>query len=358
MNPYSTLPPTAFWRSGVADLNPFEISDLWKPRFKMVQTHKFATFGSCFAQHIGRSLKERGFDWLNTEPSPARVSPHLAKSFNYDIFTCRTGNIYTASLLRQWTRWALGKAKAPDECWERNDRYFDPFRPAVEPGGFGSRDEMLLSRAATISAFRQAITESSVFVFTLGLTESWWNASCTVEYPTCPGTAAGSFDPDQHLFFNQGFPFAQKSLLEAIDLMREANPEIRFLLTVSPVPLTATNSGRHVVVATMASKSILRAVVDFVCQKRRGIDYFPSYEIINSPVFRGAFFEANQRSVSGHGVNFVMQAFFTALDAGKSAGRSSSGEIISGQVNARSKGVVCEEELLQAFGPRPIAANV
>ena len=355
MTPYSTLPPFAFWRTGVADLNSFEITGLWQPRFKIARSHKVAPFGSCVAQHIGRSMKERGYAWLSTERSPDRVPAELAKKYNYDIFTCRTGNIYTTSLLLQWTRWALGKADAPDECWEKEGRFFDPFRPAVEPGGFASAQEMLASRNHTIEAFRRAITECTYFVFTLGLTESWWDPTHSIEYPTCPGTVAGTFDPKKHVFMNQGFSFIYKNLVDAMDLMRAANPRIRFLLTVSPVPLTATASGRHVLVATMASKSILRAVADLARERRWNVDYFPSYEIVNSPVFKGALFEPNQRSVSKFGVNFVMSSFFRALEGPTAAANDPRGaepRATARITDERNKDIICEEELLQAFGPQ------
>ena len=33
-NPYEDLPPAAFWRTGVADVSPFSIKGLWKPKHK------------------------------------------------------------------------------------------------------------------------------------------------------------------------------------------------------------------------------------------------------------------------------------------------------------------------------------
>ncbi len=40
---------------------------------------------------------------------------------------------------------------------------------------------------------------------------------------------------------------------------RRINPQPRFILTVSPVPLVATMSGSHVSPASIYSKSVLRA---------------------------------------------------------------------------------------------------
>lgn len=62
-------------------------------------------------------------------------------------------------------------------------------------------------------------------------------------------------------------------------------------------------------VATMHSKSILQTVDSSVELDLKGISYFPSYEVIASPPFRGAFFEPNMRSVNMAGVDLVMKTF-------------------------------------------------
>lgn len=358
-NPYQSLPKKAFWRPAVADRTMFEIDELWDPKLPIARSAPVATFGSCFAQHIGRALRSRGFNWHITEPAPTLFSPESAREFNYDVFTCRTGNIYTTSLLRQWTSWALGETTPPDEFWEKDGRIYDPFRPVVEPRGFASVEEMRQSRQATIEAFRRAIERSSTFVFTLGLTESWVNAAHGYEYPMCPGTAAGEFDAARHKFVNQPFHQIRDNLTASINMMRGVNKQLRFLLTVSPVPLTATYSGKHVLVATMHSKSVLRAVVGFMEGMSMAIDYFPSYEIINSPVFRGSFFEPNQRNVAQFGVDFVMDQFFRSLQrkfGAKAAPPAPAAAAPAPAASAparparRSADVVCEEELLEAFG--------
>ena len=348
MNPYSTLPATAFWRPSVADRSLFDIEELWKPKFEVMPQDPVVTFGSCFAQHIGRALREREFSWLITEPAAPGMKQQTAREFNYGVFSCRTGNIYTASLLRQWASWATGAKAQPEEVWESEGRIFDPFRPAVEPNGFASVEEMRQSRETAIDAFRNCIERCRYFVFTLGLTESWHNSEHGYEYPMCPGTVAGEFDEQVHKFENQDFARVLTSLNEAVAAMRSLNNKLRVILTVSPVPLTATYSGRHVLVATMHSKSILRAVAGQVSTNSPFIDYFPSYEIINSPAFRGAFFEPNLRNVHPSGVSFVMDQFFNAL-AGKTGKATPSKSTPAKRAGNRSA-EVCEEALLEAFG--------
>jgi hypothetical protein len=315
MNPYQKLPETAFWKPAVAQRSMYDITGLWNPKFEISASSKVATYGSCFAQHIGNALEARGFNWLIEEKPPSCNNKLKLKKFGYNIFSARTGNIYTTSLLRQWVGWVLKEdpIPVPQEFWEKDGRFYDPFRPAIEPNGFESREELLISREVTLAAFRNSIVNADVFVFTLGLVESWFNQE-GYEYPICPGTLAGEFDEQNHKFKNQSFSMVLDNLRESIALIKQLNPEIKFILTVSPVPLTATMSGKHVAVATMAAKSTLRAVAEEMSATNDYIDYFPSYEIINSPIFLGTFFEPNKRTVNPFGVKFVMNSFFECLN--------------------------------------------
>lgn len=294
--------------------------------------------GSCFAQHIGRALAARGFRWVEGEPAPPFMSPQARARFNYGVFSFRTGNIYTPALLKQWIDWAFGNSSPPADVWSERGRYYDPFRPAIEPNGFASADEMLASRESALNGIRNAILASDYFVFTLGLTEGWINTSGHV-YPMCPGTTAGAFDPARHHFINYDYRQTRMLTHEAFAIISHYKPGIRYILTVSPVPLTATATGGHVVVATTYSKSTLRAVAGDMYRARTDLDYFPSFEIISAHPFRGSFYDPNMRTVSSLGVEFVMNSFFRAL-------RPYETQAIAPNP---SNDVICEEELLDAF---------
>lgn len=364
MHPYESLDEKHFWAPAVGKRDMLEIANLWDPKFKIGKRMQIATYGSCFAQHIGRALAKQGFNWFIAEPAPVGLSEASAKLFNYGVFSARTGNIYTASLLKQWLGWASGATQVPDEVWEKEGRFYDPFRPNIEPGGFASMDEVIQSRKMAIAGFKRTIVESDVFVFTLGLTESWFHKGHGYEYPMCPGTVAGDFDADKHEFVNQDYSLIRKSLAESLRQMKEMNPKLKFLLTVSPVPLTATMSGNHVLVATVESKSILRAVAGSLKDRFPFVDYFPSFEIINSAPYKGVFFEQNQRGVRREGVDHVMKMFFDCLRLKfplELGGRKSERPAIdmgAAKPAARhaepesAEDVVCEEELLGAFGPK------
>ena len=355
-NPYSQLPAKAFWRSAIAEQHPLDIHSLWAPKHSLPRDAPIITAGSCFAQHIGRALKTRGYHWLDTEPAPPFVSDALKKRFNYGIFSFRTGNIYTAALFKQWLDCAIGDVAPPDEAWEENGRWYDPFRPNIEPDGFAGRAEMLASRSGTLSAIRSGLEGAEIIVFTLGLTEAWLNRGSGHVYPMCPGTVRGIFLPDAHVFKNYGYAEIKQDLTDALDMIKRVNPKARFLLTVSPVPLTATAAGEHVLVATNYSKSTLRAVAGDTAA-RTDTDYFPSYEIITSFPFRGMFFEPNLRNVSPHGVDFVMDTFFRCLNEAFPSSPDMGPQILPSLrpvpdlVGEIDDDVQCEEELLSAFSP-------
>ena len=343
-NPYSDLPESAFWKPAVGERRPRQISGLWSPKFDIAQQTPVATYGSCFAQHFSRRLVARQFTWLNAEPAPGAMDADEAKRLNFGVFSARTGNIYTAAALLQWLRWAAGREDPPPESWEKDGRHYDPFRPAIQPGGFADAAAMRESRAQTIAAVARSVRDSGMFVFTMGLTEAWANRDSGHVYAVCPGTVAGTFDPQRHRFVNFGFSEILGQMTEALDLMRALNPEIKVLLTVSPVPLTATASGEHVLTATTYSKSVLRAVAGELAQSRPEVDYFPSYEIIASPWSKGFFYGPDQREVTPGGVDAVMRVFFEQHPPPRrrSGGRTD---------GAGAEDVVCEEELLDAFQP-------
>lgn len=312
--PYDNRPAHTFWRSAVAEPGLFGYNDLWSSKWTLPKNASFATYGSCFAQHISRALVSKGKNWINAEPAPGGTPPELAKTYNYEVYSARTGNIYTAAQLRQWTDITNDESTVQRiEIWEDAGRFYDSLRPSIEPRGFASEHEAQASLLTAARAFRRSVACAHVFVFTLGLTEGWINQRTGQPYPICPGALAGQFDPDLHQFVNYSYPDTLNDLSSAIASLRKINPDVHILLTVSPVPLTATAEDTHVLLSTTYSKSTLRAVAGDLARSDARIDYFPSYEIIAAPPTRGIFYEQNMRSVAKAGVDLVMTHFFKGL---------------------------------------------
>ncbi|MEP5728261.1 MAG: GSCFA domain-containing protein [Sulfitobacter sp.] len=309
-HPYTDLPADAFWRTAVAEPLSGEVSGLWSPKWPVTRADKIATAGSCFAQHIGRALSARDYAWTDFEPAPPFLRGSQAAKFNYGVFSFRTGNIYTPRMLNQWLDLALDGHVGPEPFLTSDGRFVDPMRPMIEPDGFATELEFYTARQATAAAIAQAVKEADIFVFTLGLTECWRDAQTQVEYAACPGTLGGRFEAGRHVFHNMRFAEVLEETTRAISRMRTINWKLRVLLTVSPVPLTATATGQHVLTATTQSKSILRAVASELTMTLPEVDYFPSYELVTSPAFEGRAFADNKRSVRPEAVDEIMARFF------------------------------------------------
>ncbi len=359
-SPYSDLDSRQFWRSGVAEAHPLTVTDLYRKKFAIAGSDKIATAGSCFAQHVSNYLQKNGFSVLDVEPPPPFISEETAKSFGYGIYSARYGNIYTVRQLLQLACDAETKAVDTTNVWEKDGRFFDALRPNIEAQGFDSVEETLLLRKHHLAKVWQLFEQMDVFIFTLGLTEAWVDTRSGYVYPTAPGTIAGDFDPEIYAFRNFGYNEIYDDFVEFYGMLREINPAIKVILTVSPVPLTATASGHHVLAATTYSKSVLRGVAGALSDKYPNIDYFPSYEMVASPWSKGFFYEANMRSINSGGVAAVMRIFFDQhRPEGPEKGEDRRRDKWQKKARRREKReqansedqVVCEELILEAFAP-------
>ncbi|WP_146344439.1 GSCFA domain-containing protein [Falsiphaeobacter marinintestinus] len=347
-SPYQGLESRAFWRSGVAEAGRFPPADVYRARFPITRDLPIFTAGSCFAQHVGNALRSSGFRVLDAEPLPAGMAAHfrpMAQTYGYGLYSARYGNIYTVRQFLQLIREAHGEFQPADPIWERDGRFFDALRPGTEPNGLETPELVTRARAGHLAAVRDALGQAGLVVFTLGLTESWQHTESGTVYPTAPGTIAGQMDDARYSFINFRASQIREDFLEVRDYLKAINPDIRFLLTVSPVPLTATASGNHVLPATVYSKAVLRTVAGELYEDFEDIDYFPSFEIVASHASDDGFFADNLRSVTTRGVRRVMRAFLAAHGAGQDTAE----ERDVADSDGTDDDVVCEEALLEAF---------
>ena len=352
-HPYLAAAPHRLWRKAVAgparDTDP--VVDF---PFRIGPDDKVCTAGSCFAQNISARLRDGGFTFLVTESAHPILPADTAERFNYGRFTARYGNLYTARQLLQLIRRAYGRFAPQEDMWEAPGAGFlDPFRPQIQPGGFATRQEYDLDRAQHFAAVRRAFQSMDVFIFTLGLTESWESRRDGAAFPVCPGTAGGRFDPEAHVFRNHTVDEVVADLSETVAELRAVNPSVKVVLTVSPVPLVATGTDGHVLAATTYSKSVLRVAAGMVAEREADVAYFPSYEVITGPQARGGYFAEDLRSVTEEGVDRVMSLFFrhaTEGGAGKPAPARPSADAFLSDMR-RVVDTLCDEEALDPGAP-------
>jgi len=345
-SPYADLPAAAFWRSAMVEQQAEALEALYKPKFEMSQETAFMTAGSCFAQHLHRNLASNGWNVIQSESLADVVSPQVAEKFGYGVFSARYGNIYTARQLRELLCEAISVSPSAAIVWEKAGRYYDALRPGVEPEGLATQADVIRSREHHLAKVRETLQKTDVLIFTLGLTEAWIDVETGRTLPTAPGTIAGSFDPARFRFVNFTYSEVLDDLIETQKMLHQNGWEIKFLLTVSPVPLVATASGSHVGSASTYSKSVLRAVCGVLHQGNPDFDYFPSYEIITTAAVGGPYFGANMRDPSPMGVETVLTVF--AHTHGIEDRDVPDVKPVQSRY-AQAEDVQCEEMMLEAF---------
>jgi hypothetical protein len=346
------MPAKAFWKTAVSKADRDLFPGLYEPIVRIGPQTRVATAGSCFAQHIGRYLRDAGCTVLDAEPAPRSMTQSVAKRYGYGLFSGRYGNVYTARQMRQLLQDITDGEANRRLVWERNGRFVDALRPQVEPEGLASVDEVLLHRDYHLERTSRMLRQADVFVFTLGLTEAWEDRATGRVLPLCPGVAGGTFDPEAYVFRNFRHSEILADLHAIKALLRRFNPAMSLILTVSPVPLTATATGRHVLDATSWSKATLRGAVGEFVEESDDVDYFPSFEIVTHPASGGPWFEQNLRSVSLAGVDKVMSIFLGAHGIGidRDTAPALPPSVDENEDDSNSEtDLVCEDLLLQAF---------
>ncbi|ACA85875.1 GSCFA domain-containing protein [Shewanella woodyi] len=336
--PYSHQGDSSFWRTGVADI---ELGHEIFPKLHNIHlnqhTPRISSIGSCFAQHVGK--------WLNAGSylfNQSKLESNQVSSFAF-------GNLYTPRGFLQWFDIEDRGSQLDINCatYCKDNRYYDLLRPNFNPAGFDSLADLVTARSEASAEMRATITTTDVLVFTLGLTEAWRDNE-DVFYPSCPGIISGKFDDSIYQFHNFSYEELCADLKAISARLKSINPTIQIILTVSPVPLTATMTDKHILVANQGSKSLLRTVAGFMSDHYSEFSYFPSYELITVPNAGDFRFESNLRSVTPQAVNYVMQHFKTVIDK-QSSPKTVHDETAQTTIEQPDTNeVVCEDELLEA----------
>ena len=311
-HPYKSFPARAFWKRSVS--TDWDVESVFTGEQLIRAGDRVASAGSCFASNIVPYLEQAGFRYLRIVENISAFSKLAEDNFGYTKFSADYGNIYTVRQAAQLLKRALGRFRPVEDRWILEDNLIvDPFRPGLRYPASSEREFELLT-AQHLRNVVEAFRAATVFIFTLGLTEAWLSTIDGAVFPACPGTIRGEFDPARHAFHNFTLAEVSSDLDEFIALAREINSSLRFVLTVSPVPLVATATGEHVLAATAYSKSVLRVAAGEAASRHVDVSYFPAYEIVTGPQAPENFFESDRREPSVSAIQQVMRAFLAHCD--------------------------------------------
>ena len=288
-----------------------------KPKFRIDPSWPIFTMGSCFAREVENILMTRGL--------PLLLEGHGVPAEHFESWSEETGrgggadrgqlsrgalNKYSVrSMTHELKRVLLGESYPDEGLIElAPGQWFDPQASGLR---LLDRESAFANRRRLTEATAQ-IKQARICFFTLGLTETWQDAETGIAMNAHPGPTWLQRMPERFRFVDYGYDATLADMEEIIGLIREhCHPEMRFVVTVSPVPFGATFKDADVIVANSASKSLLRAVAEELFRRHDFVDYFPSYEIVlNSP--RALAFQDDQLHIARDMVAHVMSTFQSA----------------------------------------------
>jgi len=274
----------------------------YTPSVRIAATDRMFCIGSCFARNVEEHLIRRGMTVL----SRRLVNP-------VEEWGGRPNGIvnkFTTESILNEIRWlSRPPALSARHFVETPIGWFDM---QLSPGTRPVTLERAIERRAYLTAgYFARLAEADVVVLTLGLNEVWSDTSTGLCLNAVPPILAARREPDRYRVEATDVARNVAALEEIRDRLRTLRPGLRFVVTVSPVPLDLTFLGGDPVVANMRSKSVLRAAAEAFVSAHDDVDYVPSYEMI-AMAPRALAFAENGRHVNDRAVAAVIAAFLAA----------------------------------------------
>jgi tetratricopeptide (TPR) repeat protein len=267
--------PGARWANMVGEFDG-DVFPKLKPSFRIRPGDTVFTIGSCFARNIEQHLKDVGC-------RVPMMELHLpAEEWNGGANAAM--NKFHPPAFRQCLEWTgrifdKGGRVAWEDCaplaFDFGDgRYLDMDMAATPPV---SRERFTERRQHIYDVF-STVFAADCLMMTPGLIEAWRDTTTGLYVHEPPTNKTMVARRERWEFEVLSYEQCLADLLAAIDAVRARNPEVKVLITTSPVPLTASFSGEDIRTANAHSKAVLRAVCGTATGLRPAVDYFPSYE--------------------------------------------------------------------------------
>jgi hypothetical protein len=154
------------------------------------------------------------------------------------------------------------------------------------------------------------LRSADIVILTLGLVETWFDRKCGYYLNAAPPFRLTDQAKDRFNLEVSNYVTVLDQLGKIFRLLRKINNAAKILITVSPVPMNTTFTGRDVLLANTYSKSTLCAAAQDFISSEHDADYFPSYEIITLSE-RSAAYKADCLHASDHAVGSVVSAFIS-----------------------------------------------
>ncbi|MCP5276858.1 MAG: GSCFA domain-containing protein [Thiobacillus sp.] len=248
----------------------------------------FMTIGSCFAEEIRKALTARNvrcypeYSRIAIDPNRMKIDTLPAREHMnyYNTFSIRQELERAAG---QWTQaandlWLVHKRDIQNGVFVAGERTLcqDPYRRLV----FGKTPEDLHEALEQINVvMRDGFRQADVCVITLGMTEVFKKKDNGLVCNQVPVYGGGS-GLRETFFHASDYQENLENMRVSLRLLKEMNPKVQVVLTVSPVPLHRSFNSDDIFVNNYESKCTLRAVTAQICREFDWVHYFPSFEIV------------------------------------------------------------------------------
>ncbi|MBK4995963.1 GSCFA family protein [Pseudomonas sp. S37] len=280
------------------------------PSFSINKSSNVFTMGSCFAREVDKALVSSGFNVISR-------STNLSKAVERSGADESLYNKYTIHSIVNELRWALDPEHPYDPSLAlvqiSEDNWTDP---QLGGSAFASSYESMCEFRASYCDSIARAKDADVIIITLGLVEAWYDKKSKLYLNLAPHPRALKNSPERFEMRVLDYNEIVSELQEFYAItQRFCKPDVKILITVSPVPLLATFRDQDVLVANTYSKAVQRAAVEYFIRQHDNIDYFPSFEFVTlgDPNHN---WSGDYRHVSPHVVQRIMGSVMSKYTQG------------------------------------------
>ncbi len=246
------------------------------PGLSFTYKDSFLSIGSCFADQVGRHLKNRYFD-IDVNPTGVMYNAHSIK---------RTFELITGQI-----------------PWDKADVFFNEglWRHYDIHSRLCNKDKNIFieNTSAVLNNLQSRLKNCRAVFLTLG-TSFVWQLSNSAIVANCHKMPA-------HLFERRMLSIDENrtALINIRKIISEINPSCHIILTVSPI--------RHLrdgIVQNNRSKARLIEAAQDVVDQNENVKYFPSYEILLDELRNYRFYCQDMVHPSEAAVTYIFNRFY------------------------------------------------
>lgn len=239
--------------------------------------------GSCFSDNIGAMMQRAGWP-ASANPCGVIYNPvSMALLFRLALAMPAIRREIVASALTsredKWASWFMGKRAVADTAEQCADL-------ACE----------------AIDTLQQGIEQADAIILTFGTSDVWLLAGTDRAVGNCHKHPAAEFD--RRRVSVEEIVEVWKEIIAAV---RERNPEVKFILTVSPRRYLSEGFAENT-----RQKAVLILACERLCREVENTDYFPAYEILNDDLRDYRFYSADLLHPSEQAVEYIWEKFTEA----------------------------------------------